>query len=144
MAAKYLTMKKGRFYCIFIDFSKAFDSIQHDLLWDKLIRYGIHGKFLSVLRSMYRSLRSCVNTPASITDYFRCTIGTHQGCMLSPVLFSLFINDLVSYTNKVGCEGIYIDEEVQNLNILMYADDVAEGSDMPIHTQRQINQLQLF
>ena len=144
MVAKYLTVRRGRFYCIFIDFSKAFDSVHHDLLWDKLIRYGIHGNFLSVLRSMYMSLQSCVNTSVGITDFFYCTIGTRQGCMLSPILFSLFINDLVSYTNKVGCEGIYVDEEAQNLNILMYADDIADGSDMPIHTQRQINQLQLF
>ena len=111
MVAKYLTVRRGRFYCIFIDFSKAFDSVHHDLLWDKLIRYGIHGNFLSVLRSMYMSLQSCVNTSVGITDYFDCTIGTRQGCMLSPILFSLFINDLVSYTNKVGCEGIYVDEE---------------------------------
>ena len=59
---QYLTKKKGRFYCIFVDFSQAFDTIVHKHLWYKIIRSGIHGKFLNVLRSMYGQLTSCDKT----------------------------------------------------------------------------------
>ena len=45
---QYLTNKKGRFYCIFVDFSQAFDTIVHEHLWYKLIRSGIQGIFLKM------------------------------------------------------------------------------------------------
>jgi len=49
MAQKYLSKRGGRFYCMFIDFSRAFDSIPHAHLWYRLIDNGIHGKFLTLL-----------------------------------------------------------------------------------------------
>ena len=53
MTEKYLCRKGGRFYCAFVDFSRAFDSIGHTKLWYRLINEGVHGRIL-VLRSMYR------------------------------------------------------------------------------------------
>ena len=53
MIQKYLTRKGGRFYCTFVDFSQAFDSIPHTKLWYRLISEGIHGRILQLLRSMY-------------------------------------------------------------------------------------------
>ena len=45
VALKYLTKPRGRFYCLFIDFAKAFDSVEHEKLWDALFRKGIGGIF---------------------------------------------------------------------------------------------------
>ena len=59
---KYLSRQKGRYYVLFIDFSKAFDTIPHALLWYKMQRCGIHGKILVLLRNMYSQLKSCVRT----------------------------------------------------------------------------------
>ena len=94
---KYLSKKRGRFFCIFIDFKKAFDSIRHDKLWDAFERKGIKGKFLDTIKSMYKKLKSCVKIDGNLTPYFDCSIGTRQGCVASPKIFSLFINDLVDY-----------------------------------------------
>ena len=41
---KYITKRKGRFYCLFIDFSSAFDTVQHKLVWYILTKIGVHGK----------------------------------------------------------------------------------------------------
>ena len=60
LVQKYLSRSKGRFYCLFIDFSKAFDSIPHNFLWFKLINDGIHGKILHVIKSMYQQLSSSI------------------------------------------------------------------------------------
>ena len=57
MAEKYLSKKGGRFYCAYIDFSRAFDNLPHSHLWYRLVSEGVHGKFLRVLQSMYRKLR---------------------------------------------------------------------------------------
>ena len=55
--------KKGRCYVLFVDFATAFDSVPHSSLWFKLINSGIHGNILTVLRSMYAVLKSCIRTP---------------------------------------------------------------------------------
>lgn len=56
---KYITKKKGSMYCIFINFSKAFDSVQHKLLYFIPIKNGIGGKVFGVLRFIYSKLKSC-------------------------------------------------------------------------------------
>uniref|UniRef100_A0A673LUT3 Reverse transcriptase domain-containing protein n=1 Tax=Sinocyclocheilus rhinocerous TaxID=307959 RepID=A0A673LUT3_9TELE len=86
------TKQKGRMYCIFIDFSKAFDSVQHNLLYFTLSKNGIGGKVFSVLRSIYSKLKSCVKGTDGLTEYFGCTICVRQGCMVSPLLFICFLN----------------------------------------------------
>ena len=60
LCQKYLSKKKGRFYCIFVDFAKAFDSIQHQKLWNAFERKNGNGKCLFILQSMYSKLKSCV------------------------------------------------------------------------------------
>ena len=71
-------------YVCFVDFSKAFDSIPHSLLWYQIMKSGIHGKSMTVMQSMYEHLRSCVRTQGGPTQYFDCSVGTRQGYMLSP------------------------------------------------------------
>ena len=89
---KYLSRNKGRVYVFYIDFYKAFDSCIHRNLWSSLTRKGIqeHSKFLKIFKSMYCNLKSCVKVQNSLTEFFKCNIGTKQGCVSSPIIFSLF------------------------------------------------------
>ena len=90
---KYLSRNGGRFYCLYIDFSKAFDKINHDKLFESLQSKGVNGKFIRTLVNMYKNLQSCVKTSSgTVTDYFPCNIGTRQGDISSPTIFSLFID----------------------------------------------------
>ena len=74
---------------------------------------------------MYSKLKSSVNTREGLSDYFKCNIGTKQGCVSSPIIFILFINDLISYL-KVTCgSGIFVSDEIEELHGLMCADDVS-------------------
>lgn len=144
IAQKYTSRPRGRFYCIFIDFSKAFDSIQHNILWNALLRKSIDGKMLIVLKSMYNNLKSCVRVGNGLSDFFSCNIGTRQGCICSPVIFCLFINDLVNYLRGTFDRGIFVTEEICDLLALMYADDVSSFSETSIQLQRQINCISKF
>ena len=85
--------RNKKLYCTFIDFSKAFDSVWRIGLWGKLIQNGINGKCFQVIYNMYQGIKSCVSAHNTLTDYFSCCVGVRQGEHLSPLLFSLFVND---------------------------------------------------
>ncbi len=140
---KYCSRKGGRFYVVFVDFSKAFDTIPHSMLFYQLMSKGVHGKVLNVLRSMYASLESCVRTPGGITDSFKCSVGTRQGCMLSPCLFSLYVGELVTMLDEADCMGVYLNEEI-NIASLLFADDVAAGADTVGRLQKEIDVIANF
>ena len=80
-------------YDAFVDFIKAHDSINRDLLWQRLIQAGVGGKMLKAVQSLYKSLSSCIRTNGLTTDLFDVNAGLRQGCRLS-LLFNCFINAL--------------------------------------------------
>ena len=102
------------------------------------------GKYLNAIKSLYANLKSCVKTTKGLTDYFHCSIGTRQGCKCSPVIFSLFINDLVSYLRQECNYGIFVSEDTDELIALMYADDIANFADTVARLQKQIDILSTF
>ena len=62
--------------------------------------------------------------------------------MLSPLLFVLYLNSYIELCNESGCQGVFIDEYFTNLMMLLYADDIAQVSDLVGRLQHQINTLQ--
>ena len=86
---KYLTKKKGKFYCAFVDFSKAFDTIERQRLWYILLKGGIKGKMFMLL-SIYSIVKSRVKTLNGSTDLFNCPFGARQGCMFKSFSFLFF------------------------------------------------------
>ena len=80
--------KNGKkLYACFVDFSKAFDRLPRDLLFEKLRACGIKGKFLSVLQNLYANDKACVQIDGKISEEFYVNQGVRQGCVLSPLLW---------------------------------------------------------
>ena len=79
---------------IFLDFSKAFDTVNHDILLEKLEHYGIRGCALSWFRSYLSNKPQYVtyNGTTSMSQTIKC--GVPQGSILWPLLFLIYINDL--------------------------------------------------
>jgi len=144
LVQKQLCKKGGRYYVIFIDFAAAFDSVPHLHLIYTLIKNGIHGGVLSVLKTMYDQLKSCVKTPKGLTQFIECTVGVRQGCVVSTFIFSMYIQELVNMMNCYDCKGVYINEHALNIMMLMYADDIAEGGLTVGKLQEMINVTEEF
>ena len=81
---------KNQLYCAFIDLKKAFDSVSRTALWYKLIKSGIDGQILSIIRSLYENIKLRVKSLNTISDLYDCELGLLQGEILSPFLFPYF------------------------------------------------------
>jgi hypothetical protein len=123
-------------FAAFIDFQKAYDGINRNLMWSKLLHQGIasKSKLMTALQGIYSNVKCTVNVNGCHTDWFDVSVGLRQGCILSPLLFNLFINDLVSAI-KENTSGIPVADE--NICVLMYADDLV----MLARNERDLQQM---
>ena len=133
------TLRKGkRLYCWFVDNTRAFDSVTHSKLWQKLVRCGITGKLLNVIRSMYGKIKSCVKLNGKCSD----SVGLIQGESLSPLLYSLYVNDMEVELIKQNCKSHEL--RMLNLYLLMYADDMVLFSESIHELQKMIDVVNLY
>ena len=113
--------KKQQTYCCFIDLKKAFDRVWRNGLWKALWEEGIRGKMWRAIRSLYRTTKSKILLGQDETDFFNIEAGVRQGCVISPILFSIFINKLAK---EINASGIGIKVKNKKLAVLLYADDI--------------------
>ena len=131
--------RKLRLYCAFIDLKKAFDSVYRNALWFKLFNFGLDGKVLKIFRSMYTSVKSCIKHCNALSDFFDISLGLKQGLNNSPMLFSLFIEDLeLSLQRDVGCDLSLFD---LCLIVMLFADDMVVLGKTPHDLQSSLNYL---
>ena len=82
--------QKNIYFC-FIGYTKAFDCVDHNKLWKILKEMEIPDHLTCLLRNLYATQEAAVRTGHGTTDWFYIGKGTHQGCILSPCLFNLYV-----------------------------------------------------
>ena len=126
-------------FCAFIDFTKAFDYVVRENLWHMLIKLGLRGNILEIIKSMYENAKSRVKFCNGIGNEFFCSLGVRQGECLSSILFSLFLNDIEEQFIVSGFEGIEL--KMFKLFMLLYADDIVIFSNTAEELQYGLNLL---
>ena len=84
---KIVNHEKKKLYCSFIEFRKAFDLVNRNGLWVKLIKYDVSTKIVRMIQKIYENVKLNVKVHGSVTDSFCSNLGVKQGEPLSPLLF---------------------------------------------------------
>ena len=78
-------------YC-FVDFKSAFDTIWTKALWKMMRSIGVNKKIVSIVEKMYDKTICAAVTDGLLTEWFSVCVGVRQGCLISPILFNLFLD----------------------------------------------------
>ena len=96
-------------YILFVDFTKAFDTVGRDGLWQLLGKYGCPEHFVKMIREVHSGMNGRVTYNAKLSAPFGITIGVEQGCVLAPTLFSLFLSAVLEEASKnLDDTGIFV------------------------------------
>ena len=103
--------KKSHVAAVFLDISKAFDSLNHHILLAKLNNIGLRGPAYDLIKSYLTERKQFVFCTNIYSDYKLIEYGVPQGSILDPILFLVYINDIINSTD--------------NVHFTMYADDTS-------------------
>ena len=137
-----MSREKGKsVYMCFVDLRKAYDSVNRELLWRAMKEYGVSEKIVRIVQSLYEDTTARVRVKGKLSESLSLKTGVKQGCVLSPLLFNIFLDWVVrKVLAEVGETGIEIRfckdrkwlhlkkkdmTERMFVNLLMYADDMA-------------------
>ena len=109
-------------YHVFIDFTKTFDRAWQAALWATMRKYNISANLVCTIEQLYDKATSAVQMNGSIGEWFRTIVGVRQGCLLSPTLFNIFLQQNMSdaleeHDRKVSTGG-------RNITNLRFANDI--------------------
>ena len=82
-------------YIVFVDFTKAFDTVGRTGLWQLLRNYGCPEKFTTMIESLHNGIMVNVRNGEEISDTFAIINGIKQGCVLAPTLFTIFLSAML-------------------------------------------------
>ena len=105
-------------YFSFIDYTKAFDCVDHNKLWKIFQEMGIPDHLICLLRNLYAGPEATVRTK----DWFQIGKGVHQGCILSPCLFNVYAEYIIQNA-RLDKAQTRIKIAGRNINNLRYAYD---------------------
>ena len=90
-------------YMVFVDFTKAFDTVHRETLWKILQKIGFPDLFVDLIASLHKDMKASVSLNGELSKPFDVQNGVKQGWVLAPTLFSLFLSKVLHYA-FAGCD----------------------------------------
>ena len=108
-----------------IDLSKAYNRVDRHILWNKLAKLGVKGKLWSAIISTYANAQDQIRIGQRYSDPFHLKFGLRQGSILSPILFIIYVNDLILALEETntGAHGS-ADDMTLKVASIMFVDDI--------------------
>jgi hypothetical protein len=130
-------------YLLFVDYEKAFDSINRSCIWNELKNSGVPTKIISLIEKSYDAFECSVLHDGMTTTPFNTISGVRQGCLLSPLLFLIVMDAVVNRATQDRPRGIMWNPMQPNrrLESLDYADDKCELSHRFCDQQAKLDDL---
>ena len=148
-------------YMAFIDLSKAFDTVNREIMWLILEKFGVPQKFLTILRQFHDGMEARVRVGSALSESFPVAVGVKQGCVLAPTLFNLFLAAVNLITHNVINEykGVQVEYRldgnlfnlrrlqvhtkttIRDITELQYADDLVLIANTPMDLQNGLDLL---
>lgn len=127
-------------YLLFVDFERAFDTINRDSIWNCLRNIGTPEKIITIIHMLYQDAPNRARFKGIASEEFHIQRGVRQGCVLSPLLFLLVLDSVMVQTNSEAREGIqwHLNKRLHDLD---YADDICLMSHSIGGIQEKINRL---
>jgi len=96
----------SRPYAVFIDFEKAFDSVNREAMWKEVKNYGVPKQIVGLIKETYRGYICRVVHEGCVSEPFPVRTGVRQGCILSPLMFLIMIDAVMCNVNRDRRRGI--------------------------------------
>lgn len=117
---------QNNLHLVFVDFSKAFDTLIHRNIWEALERKGIPAKLINLIKAQYINFKCRILHNGNLSDPILCQSGVRQGCILSPLLFLIVLDEVLATTmdgKKTGIQwSLRSNDHLEDLD---FADDIA-------------------
>lgn len=129
---------RSNLYLVFIDFQKAFDTINHEAIWRSLAKRRFPEKIINLIKAFYTEASSQVLHKGKLSNSILIHTGVKQGCVLSPVLFNIILDDILEKVTEEP-KGLRwtLNGFLENLD---YADDICLNS----HIFEQTKSMRVF
>jgi len=95
-------------YMIFVDFTKAFDTVNRSTLWMVLRKFGCPDQFTNLIAALHTGMKASVNLEGDFSAPFEITNSVKQGCVLAPTLFSIYLNMVMNHAFDGYDKGVWI------------------------------------
>ena len=125
---------------IHVDFSRAFDSVNRNILFYKLNKFGFKGRVINTLFDIYKKTSFKIKWKGLTSEPISEHLGVNQGSITSPFLFKAYLSDLKEYLDT--STGVCIGNEI--LVHILWADDLFMVADNAIDSQKQLDGLSKF
>ena len=138
----YCHRANKRLYGCFVDFSKAFDSVPREILLEKLRKHGIDGSIFNIIQTIYLEDTVSIKIGNQHSPTFKTNKGVRQGCVLSPLLFNIFLADLQTILDNNG-DNVKV-SKASTISCLLWADDILMLSESKTGLQAKLNALEKY